>query len=301
MTSVGEKLRRERLKQGLDLAALSSTTRIHVRYLEAIESGNMDELPGGFFYRSFVRQYASALGLDTREVEDELERAREAEAPVLAEALAQPDFPVKPLDPIVAADNERMSSGRIWLYVALLAAVLVGCSAFYAWWRRLETASAARTEQTTVAVAPEVKKTESEHAAPSSALPPQLEPAAPDNAPSLQPVTEVKPSAETPAPAPDDRVVFNLVASEETWLSVSADGKNIFTGLLSPHETKTLFGKSTARIRVGNAGGLSVTWNGKSIGTIGPRGQIRTLVMTPDSYQIIAPAPSTQSGPTGSM
>src|SRR5207237_56183 len=69
MKSVGEKLRRERIDHGIDLATLSSLTRISQRYLQAIETGNIDELPSGFFYRSFVRQYASALGLDTGEME----------------------------------------------------------------------------------------------------------------------------------------------------------------------------------------------------------------------------------------
>ncbi len=305
MTSVGEKLRRERIRQGLDLDTLAGMTRIHARYLSAIETGNTDDLPGGFFYRSFVRQYATALGIETAEVEAELERVREAEAPVLSQALAQPEFPVKPMDPIVAADNRRMSSGRIWTSVVLLAAVLVGCSAFYAWWRRLETASAARAEEAVSTPVTQAKNTVPAATAPvdgaSAETPaPPADPSASEDAPAVSPDALTTQSATVSTP-PDDHVVFRLVASEETWLSVTADGKTIFTGLLSPNETKTLSGKSTAKIKVGNAGGVAVTWNGKTIGTIGPRGQVRTLVMTPDNYQIIAPTPANQAGRTGSL
>src|SRR5205085_9433321 len=101
MKSVGERLRRERVDHGIDLATLSSLTRISQRYLEAIEGGNIDELPSGFFYRSFVRQYAAALGLETDELEAELERVRQAEIPVLTAALGLAEFPLRPQSPMI--------------------------------------------------------------------------------------------------------------------------------------------------------------------------------------------------------
>ena len=64
MTSVGETLRRERLRTGLDLHKVAEDTKISVRMLELIEADQFDKLPGGVFARSFVGQYARALGLD---------------------------------------------------------------------------------------------------------------------------------------------------------------------------------------------------------------------------------------------
>ncbi len=145
MKSVGEMLRRERMQSGMDLATLSSRTRISERYLEAIESGTTGELPSGFFYRSFVRQYATALGLDCEDIEAELERVRQAEEPVLNAALEELKFPLKTPDAIATEENRRyLGSGRISTYLVLLIAVVAGCSAFYVWWRNLETASAAK-------------------------------------------------------------------------------------------------------------------------------------------------------------
>jgi cytoskeletal protein RodZ len=145
MKSVGEMLRRERIQSGLDLATLSSRTRISERYLEAIESGTAADLPGGFFYRSFVRQYATALGMDSDGLEAELERVRQADEPILTAALEELKFPLKTPDAIVTEENRRyLGSGRISTYLILLIAVLAGCSAFYVWWRNLETASASR-------------------------------------------------------------------------------------------------------------------------------------------------------------
>ena len=42
-------------------------------------------------------------------------------------------------------------------------------------------------------------------------------------------------------------------------------------------------------MRVGNAGGIDVLWNGKPIGPIGPRGQARTIQFTPENFRILSP------------
>jgi Domain of unknown function (DUF4115) len=86
-----------------------------------------------------------------------------------------------------------------------------------------------------------------------------------------------------------NRVVLNLSATEKTWLSITADGKRIFSGVLEPSQTKTLFGSDIATMKVGNAAGIEVLWNGKSIGPIGPRGQVREVMFTPNNFEIKQP------------
>src|SRR5687768_2243761 len=66
MPSAGELLRDERLKRNKSLGDIAAQTRISSRYLQAIETDRLEELPGDFFYRSFLRQYATALQLDDR-------------------------------------------------------------------------------------------------------------------------------------------------------------------------------------------------------------------------------------------
>jgi hypothetical protein len=91
------------------------------------------------------------------------------------------------------------------------------------------------------------------------------------------------------------RLELNLSASEETWLSISSGGKQIFSGVLEPDETKTVSGLEMARLKVGNAGGLNVQWNGKEIGPIGGKGQVRVVVFTPEGFNIL-PVNSEDSG-----
>ena len=59
----GEKLRAARVEQRRSLEDVASAIKINRRHLEAIEAGNLGELPQGPYVAAFVREYARALGL----------------------------------------------------------------------------------------------------------------------------------------------------------------------------------------------------------------------------------------------
>lgn len=50
-----------RKAKGLSLDQISAATKIHLHYLEAIECGAFQELPGGVYTESYIRQYARAV------------------------------------------------------------------------------------------------------------------------------------------------------------------------------------------------------------------------------------------------
>ena len=89
MTMVGETLRRERLKRNLDFEQISRELKISRRFLEAIENDQFEKLPGGVFAKSFVRQYATLLGLDAEELVAEVQRTLNPE-PLPGTQLAEP-------------------------------------------------------------------------------------------------------------------------------------------------------------------------------------------------------------------
>lgn len=64
MDNLGEILRKARLEKGKTLEEIAEETKIRVRYLQAIEEGNLDILPGHFYTRGFIKSYAEAVGLD---------------------------------------------------------------------------------------------------------------------------------------------------------------------------------------------------------------------------------------------
>ena len=62
--TLGEALRAARLASGRSMAQLSTMTRVHPRYLTALEQNEFSVLPSRIFSMGYVRAYAGALGLD---------------------------------------------------------------------------------------------------------------------------------------------------------------------------------------------------------------------------------------------
>ena len=53
-----------RRNRGISLEQIAASTKISVRSLEAIESGDFQKLPGGIYNTSYIRQYARAIDYD---------------------------------------------------------------------------------------------------------------------------------------------------------------------------------------------------------------------------------------------
>jgi len=294
MASVGEKLRAARLDQGLDLADLSARTKISAKFLAAIEADDRQSIPGGFFYRSWVAQYARVLSLDAAAMTAEIDQILiQEQAPPLPGQVSGSFNDIKPARITI----ERRSSGnRLTYSFVLLVAVMLGCSGLYAWWHRSVQAQEARLQ----VQAQDVRV-------------PKREPGAPVATAAKQPITSVDVAQPVADPTPTNTLIENaavaktdapvvssasngdvqieLSATEETWVSVSGDGKQAFSGILQPAEIKTVAARDGARIRVGNAGGLQVRLNGKSIGPIGTAGQVRTVIINRTGFQILEPKP----------
>lgn len=80
---IGKKLRDARQAKGYTLDDLQQLTKIQKRYLIAIEDENFAELPGDFYVRAFIKQYADTVGLDgnelLKEFNEQLPKAKTAE------------------------------------------------------------------------------------------------------------------------------------------------------------------------------------------------------------------------------
>jgi len=63
----GSYLKHERELRGITLEAISGTTKIHIRFLRALENNNFEELPGDVFIKGYIRSYADIIGSDPEE------------------------------------------------------------------------------------------------------------------------------------------------------------------------------------------------------------------------------------------
>jgi cytoskeletal protein RodZ len=85
LTELGNRLKEARLAKGLSLDDLQTITKIQKRYLIGIEEGNYDIMPGKFYVRAFIKQYAEAVNLDAEELfdsyKDEIPSSKNEELP----------------------------------------------------------------------------------------------------------------------------------------------------------------------------------------------------------------------------
>jgi hypothetical protein len=81
---VGERLRDAREIRGVDLFRVERDTKIRSKYLAALEDGDFMDLPGDVYARGFLRNYATYLGLDADEIEEEWRDEAGHAAPALA-------------------------------------------------------------------------------------------------------------------------------------------------------------------------------------------------------------------------
>jgi len=64
MASLGQELKRERELRGISLKEIANSTKISLRFLQALENDNLELLPGEFFIKGILSAYAKCLGLE---------------------------------------------------------------------------------------------------------------------------------------------------------------------------------------------------------------------------------------------
>jgi DnaJ-class molecular chaperone len=77
----GARLRRARLRRGLDLDEIAAKTKVNASYLGFLEEERFGELPPRVYVRGFVMAYAACLGLDPAAVAASYMRRYDAERP----------------------------------------------------------------------------------------------------------------------------------------------------------------------------------------------------------------------------
>jgi cytoskeleton protein RodZ len=311
MPSVGQQLRQAREKSGVNIEQVARDTRIRAAYLEALESDDRSVLPGDFFYRSFVRQYASFLGLNPAQLEAELAPMVESSSTNTLMRVPQPATAPDPeiqrmRETLLNRPEDQQSAinrfGKTWTVIVAL--LILGSGGYFAWQQMQQApppAPVTIAEPTPRPDAPASPVTEpaTTQTADNAATPvteavttPPASPVAATPGPaSSEPATA---TALTPAGAGVNRVT--VTAKEDTWMRITADGKRVFGGTLPAGEAR-LLEASNALLWLGNAGTVEVTLNGKSIGAIGPRGQIRNVLVNPTGFEIKLPPPKPVAPP----
>ncbi|MFL2128841.1 helix-turn-helix domain-containing protein [Ruoffia sp. FAM 26255] len=127
MSELGTKLREARVEKGYTLNTLQQMTKIQKKYLQAIELGNYDEMPGSFYVRAFIKQYADMVGLDGDELlieyEDELSSSSDNSND--SEDVEGDKIPSR-AERYVTNENNSFDAVVAYLPVILLVAIVIG-------------------------------------------------------------------------------------------------------------------------------------------------------------------------------
>jgi cytoskeleton protein RodZ len=106
--------------------------------------------------------------------------------------------------------------------------------------------------------------------------------------------TPGSPTADSAKAAPGEFTVV-IHAREESWISVTVDGRAIASQLLSEGSDLTVRGQKEIIVKAGNAGGVDVRFNGQKLDTGAGYGEVRTLTF--GSGGLLAPPPAPASVP----
>ena len=325
MGTFGERLRREREMRGVSLEEIATATKIGTRSLKALEDEEFSKLPGGIFNKGFVRAYARFLGIDEDHAVVEYvaaSGAQEQSSDAVVEKLAA-ESERRADEKRIQRQRETAEAPFTWNTVAIV--VVIAVAAVLGWQHYAKNKAIKQQQASANAITPAglqrgntsqgqnstaanaVDGTASSMAAPvlrdgslSPASPSpdrqtgtnQLQNAAqqtsqnePTSTPKVpqQTATATKDAPSVTGLAPEFVVVVR--AKKESWLSSLSDGASHTARLLPANAEATFHARNTLRLTVGNAGGVEISFNGKTLPLLGEENKSKTLIFTPDGLQ----------------
>jgi cytoskeleton protein RodZ len=310
LPSFGEKLKQEREKRKITLEQISSSTKIGTRMLQALEENNFNQLPGGIFNKGFVRAYSRFLGLDEDQTVAEYLQASGDAAPASTEIAAREDEAreneqnISRLEAISDAHSRQLPWG-------LLAALLLLIALALSLWshRQRERARQSQRPAPTTAVLPVPAapassessgkipgKTSNDESASGASTTGSPTAGSPANSPpprgSGSAALKTPPNVITAVPAetPGEFTVV-IQAREESWISITADGKTAPSEILAAGGERTIHGRKEVVIKAGNAGGIDFRFNGKRLAVGGQSGEVKTVTFGPAGLVPANPSP----------
>jgi len=303
LPSFGEKLKQERLKRSITLDQISSSTKIGTRMLQALEEDKFGQLPGGIFNKGFVRAYARYLGLDEeRIIADYLTASGEMGPDSVPETKAQVARPEARPPAAARAPSRPLPWG---VFAALLLIVALALSI----WSRRQHAPQRRVVPPTPAAQQNSRPPAESSAKTGEAVAADASPATTkigvpaEPAPSAAPAAASSPGAagqksklitepDPAAGAPETgRFTVVILAHEDSWLSVTADGKTTLTETLLSGEQRAVRAREKVVLKCGNTGALEFVFDGKKLPSQGGRSEVKTLTFGPAGLEPAVAAP----------
>lgn len=253
--SIGTILKEKRESKGLTLMDIERGTSIRSRYIEAVENGEYDKTPGGVFLKGIIRNYGDFLGLDGLELLKQYKAttAGQENEKAISNAIREVDnvrmnIQLKDKRDIGSGTGRfempKMPKLPVKQCLAGLAVIAVLGAGYVAIPKAIDYINSLPSE------------------------------------PKQEESTAAK-AEEGTAKAPLDKVVVEMEASGSCWTEVTADGKEIFAGMLQAKDKKTFEAKDKLIVKYGNIGVMNIKVNGEQVNLNGEHGvAVKTYLRT---------------------
>jgi cytoskeletal protein RodZ len=235
--SFGSWLRRQRELREITLREIADTSKISLRYLQALEEDRFDLLPAPVFAKGFLRQYARYVGIDPEETVNFFLTARGQEEEEVTGVAQRPPQTVATWSYVVVAI----------VVVVVLMAVVWGLL----WLNRQRSEEAEEAPAGTAALT----------AIPSSGIPPsgaataaggEAEEAAAPEPPVMEPSV----------PAPSAPLLVTLDFSGNCWVRAAVDGERQEDRVYTQGESLQLEAQEFVELELGNVREVNAEVNG---------------------------------------
>lgn len=304
---LGAALRAEREKRHLSIDDVANQLKINPRLLIALESGDSSSLPHPAYARGFIRSYANFLGFSQDEIQQWLSSLQPGD---LKKAKPVREEPQENYEPPL--ERQKKGTGRAVAAVFILC-LLAGCC-YWLWQSGRLPFLEARKEQPVDIIsnlpgadtyrpqpappaeekAPQTVLAPIQRTAPlpesaTSRLAPPPKPSEPETSaatavPAGQPgQTEAAPVTEQANETQIEPHKVVIVATEECWVHSTADKTDTRQFFLRKGDTFALTFAELLELKLGNAGGVRLRYDGNDMPPAGTSGQVRTLTFPPKS------------------
>ncbi len=245
----GEELKKLRLEKQVSLMDISFSTRINIKFLEAIEAGKFSVLPQTYI-RAFLREYGEAIGFGGDELLRKYDALREPQPHTTTRETAPSVTPTAA--PVSRPPEKKTEKLSMSLKKNLLfAGVLLAAVAFVLILRT-----------------PVAKTPDAAQEIPFDAVVKESE------ATAYKPDTARHAFVPAPMPVQPDSLRLEMQSTDSVWISILVDGKTTLEYLFPPNRKRTFLAKDQFSITMGNAGGATFRLNGKELGSLGKRGSV---------------------------
>jgi cytoskeleton protein RodZ len=301
LPSFGAKLKLEREKRKITLEQISVSTKIGTRMLQALEEDNFNQLPGGIFNRGFVRAYSRFLGLDEDQTIADYMQASGDAPPVSTETVSHEDGSRENAAREDAArgdrdrdkdkdrDRDKDKVSRLeasadapprqvpWGVFAGALLVVALALSFWSHRRREHMRQAVRPNSASAAT--QLSGQASGSDLPTTGPPTTSSPTG-VSVHSVVPKTSHDLAPVSPAAIPGEFTVV-IQTREESWTTITADGKTISSELLPAGSERVVRGRKEITVRTGNAGAVDFRFNEKKVDIGGDYGEVKTVTFSP--------------------